>query len=282
MARKKLEYTEQELNRQTNYVIVIAGDAGTSAALTRSLEVANELIKSEPRKKVILFSRELNNDDFKKIPPTLVQSFNPEQIRQLAANIDTENDYVIEMASKGLKNGLLIIDKDLANAKAIKHLLGVNGKGQDYVIHRSKLGFLKPELEYIRNQLQNANKALENNERYVPGKRIVLRVHNNSGFGFGKERLMQMYNSMGQEHGFNLYLSYYLAYRKTREIVSYCKAIVAKFGQEFDDFINPVEYEKQTDNCIYYDWFGKKIIGVQKPEIEQAANEIANMLSTQA
>jgi len=278
MSRKKTEYTEQELTRQTKYIIVIGGDTGSASAIAKSIAESKELLLANPRKKVIIFSRENLDLDYKKIAPSMVQTFNPDQTRLIAANIDADNDYVIQLATKGLKNGLFIIGQDLANAKAAKHLLEVEGKGQDYVLHRTKLGFLKPELEYIRNELSQANLAIDKNERYIPNKRIMLRIHADKDFGFGKEQLLKMFESIGQEHGFNLYMSFYLAYRRARRVTSYCKAICASKGQLFEDFINPVLYKQEVDQFIYYDWFSKQILGVPEKELEEATHEVANML----
>ena len=191
-------------------------------------------------------------------------------------------DFVIERASSGLKNGLFVIDKDLASVESIRHLLAVKGKGQDYVIHRSKLGFLKPELEYIRNSLIEANKAIANNQTYKPDKRIVLRIHDNREFSFSKESLIELFKDYGQDHGFNIYLAYYLAAIRTRTIEKYVMAECAENEQSFKDFVNPDEWAKKTDNFVYYDWFSKKILGVDQKLIDQATNSIAEMFKNQA
>ncbi len=280
MSRKRIDYTEQELSRQAKYIIVIGGEAGAGVALAKSIEESKLVLEKYIQQKAVIFTRDHTNEltsNLKTIAPTMVQTFNPNQVRLISANIDTDNDYVIKMASKGLKNGLFIIDKDLLSAKSSKELLEVEGKGQDYIIHRSKLGFLKPELEYIRTQLQKANLALEKNEGYIPPKRIILRIHADSSFGFGKEQMLQLFDTVGQEHGFNLYLANYIAYRRARNVKTYCRNVCANNGELFEDYINPEEYKNQIDQFAYYDWFMKKIL-VHEEEVQTAIEEVAYML----
>lgn len=273
----KSNYSEIDLDRQTNYIIVVSPE-NERDAFEKTILVAYEYIKKDGEPKVVVLSQNYKNTELKKILHTQVQTFKKGTIRIVDRSNEIDDLKVIERISALLKNGMIVIDdKFLYSDEMAEKLLNINGRAQDHVIHRNEIQLLNFEIDYIRSVFQK----IENHNgdgNYIPEKNIILRLHYFSEFQFTKEKLQLLTDNFGRVHGFNIMLAYFISRKRTvlfrQELIKICD----EKNESPANFINPKEFKRQTKNYVYYNIISGEIMSVEIAFINECVTGLMSIL----
>jgi len=258
MAREKIAYTNEELTRPANFILVVADKTVDTSII--DIEEAEKYVKHHNRKAAII----TDSPAFNNIPEIYfghLQIWTVPDFKKIKTNQEPYNN-VYQLILERYKNGLLIAGENtLTNEIASKLALSKNC-GIDFMIYRDNMITISIE------------------ER----KRINwMRIHKNKNFVFNLGNMAALNDAYGDpEISYGIMLSHYITryqYETLQQYINDTSQELILTGYT-DNIIEKYSYNRQLAYYVYFDLVRKKIHGVDSEKFYdyvEALNEILNI-----
>jgi hypothetical protein len=270
---------QQELIRQTSYIIAV-NQASDAFAIENSIDEAEAYVEKFPLRKAVIVSDIYRNKRFDKIAYNQVQTFKKGTIRIVDKKNNENKNEVLQSVCTNLKNGLVIIHNQPVTGDILKEILYKENKGQDVIIHRNQIVLHPIEVQYINEQINLIN-TNGHEKAHIPLKAIYLRLHCIDAFQFNKGKLMELIESFGQEMGYLLFLCQFILFRKRDEYRKLLDHECKENGEQFETFIDPYYFKKESSNFVYLNILKQEIVGADIDFLQQCQAEIVEILQTE-
>lgn len=252
--------------KQTKYVIAIHPN-GDKNAVENSIDEAKLYVQKFEKRKAVFVSRSVNTD-LEKIVYNQIQSFRKGTIRQVDISPESNPVDLLEGVYFGLKHGMLIIHDLPVSDVFLNKLLNHVEKDMDAIIHRNQLMLMPSEINFIKNQLKKSTQAEKNGEKYIPDKRIIIRIHIDSGFKLDPE-IMANYiipfikafgEQFGQQLGYMLFFAQFVIQRMRIEYKNLCDIECRKNNEDPKYFLDPYHFSHDLATYCYIDILNLQLI----------------------
>lgn len=263
--------------RQTNYIVAVH-DKLDRFAVENSIEEGELYVKQFPDRKAVIVSDTYRNDAMKKIGYKHVQSFRRGEFRLVDKKDNSDYDDVLNQVCKFINNGLLIIHDIMPGDSVFQCLFDVlkTNRAQDIIIHRNELALTQLEIEFVNSQVKQANQSVDSKKTHRPVRNVYFRIHALDEFKFNKEFLIGWMKEYGQELGFLLFLCQFILLKKANEYRKILEQECEKYGEKFENFIDPFYLRKESSNFVYLNLVTKDIVGADTDFLKECSNEIVS------
>jgi len=240
MPRSKLEFSEEQLNRPTNFIVVLSDTILDVSPI--DIDQANRYVDKYQRRAIVLTTNK-SYDDIETVSYRNIMN----AVKPCFRKVDTHDDEylkVYQRLSKLYKNGLIIACKETVTSGIAQILAETQGIGLDIVIHReSPVILTAPEIKRVN----------------------YFRIHKNDNFGFSKEFLEILAKMYGEVSALGISLAQYITnyqYTIFNEFFTTRSLELAHRGMT--DFIDNDQYTNQLAFHVYYDMVNDKITGLDR------------------
>ncbi|MCK5615634.1 hypothetical protein KAR91_77940, partial [Candidatus Pacearchaeota archaeon] len=186
MPRSKLEYTEEQLNRPTNFIVVLSDKILDVSPI--DIEQAEQYVKKYDRRAIVVTSNK-SFDDISTVSYNNIMNATKPVFRR----VDTHDDEYLKVYQKLVKiykNGLLIAYKETLTNGISQIIAETEGIGVDVIIHR------EAPVTLTTAEVQRVN---------------YFRVHKNDNFSFSKEYIDILVKMYGQVSAIGISISQFIA-----------------------------------------------------------------------
>lgn len=250
MPRHKQEFTQEELERPTNFIVVLADKILDTSPV--DIERAQEYCDKFSRRSIVLTT----NKSFDDIQTVYYQAIT-NATKPVFRRVDTRNDAyskVYRRLIKNYKNGLMICYADTLTDEICSELAILNGTGLDLIIHRDAPVLLTP----------------------AECSRVTFfRIHYSQNFSFSNDYLGILADKFGwdsdegrkygSDTGFGLALCQFIVNTQWTECQKYYTEISRKIALDgITDFIDTQAYDRQLAFHVYYDMVNSRILGLDR------------------
>ena len=240
MPRSKIEFTDEQLNRPTNFIVVLADKILDVSPI--DIDQANRYVEKYDRRAIILTTNK-SFDDIETVSYRNIMN----AIKPCFRRVDTHDDQylnVYQRLTKLYKNGLLIAYKETVTSGIAQMLAETEGIGLDIVIHReSPVILTKPEIQRVN----------------------FFRIHKNDNFGFSKEYLEVLSKMYGQVSAVGISIAQYISNQQYNIFNKYFTERSLELAHTgMTDFIDNAQYAEQLAYHVYYDMVNDKILGLER------------------
>ena len=257
----KRKYSEEELNRLTNFVLVSAeGDCPFDFA---DMKEAVNYIKVTGRKALIF---DTSKDRYKRYYDYFHESVGKDANHNMVMNIyssdvriikrafDVPDDDVVTIAAKRYKNGLFIIGQSSLSQPTINQLLELSGTGTDFILRKNGL------LSITENEFEKSN---------------LIRIHGSSpNFSYSANNLNKLTGAFSN-HALAIFAAQRVVDNQLAVLSAYMKDIEEKRGAEFlEKNISKKEISDQLSRYVYYRKLDRRIMGATLEEITKAFEDV--------
>ena len=241
MGRNKIEYTDEQLNRPVNFMLVIA-DRNLDTSII-DIQECKRYVKEHERRALIVSDRS-GFEDVRKIKFNLIMNTHTPGVL-FADIIDKPYTHVYQRLLKLYKNGLLICDMNTLNKETARLIATTRGVGLDVVMYRPNL------VQLSKEEIARVN---------------FIRIHYSSDITWDNNEYMSMLSTYyGPDESFGILLSQYITYYQYQTFMEYFNAQSKKYTLAgYKDYVNQYEHDRQSAFCVYFDVVNCKIIGVRK------------------
>jgi len=251
MPRQKLEYSEEQLKRPTNFIVVLADRVLDVSSI--DIKQAEDYVAKHNRRAIVITTNKSFSDIDKVSYRNIMNAVKP-----VFRRVDTHDDEyfkVYQKLTKIYKNGLLIAYRETITNGIAQMLAETEDIGLDIVMQReSALILTKPEIQRVN----------------------FFRIHKNDNFRFCAE-VMKILNSMyGEAAAMGISLAQFISNCQYDIFGKYFNEMSLEIAREgLTNFINNDEYVHQLAYHVYYDMVNDRIIGLER---EKCIPYIAGLL----
>lgn len=247
MGRPTAVYTEAELNRPANYMVVVC-DRNIDTHII-DIEEANGYVNMYKRRAIIVSSKEIfKNKELSMLKYNyIMNAINPAV--KLIDHQGQSYKVVYDYLNGNFKNGLIIAHDDTITNNIADALAQNKGNGLDVIIYRQDL------------------MQLSGNERM---KMNFIRFHSNSEFLFTKAMFRHYSEKYSQNIAIGIFVSQMIAnyqYNMSKEYFDQTSEKLKGLG--YSEFIDYYALNKQMAFHVYFDVTKCKILGTTEAEIKE-------------
>lgn len=245
MARRKIEYSKEELERFTNFIIVIADKSIDTSVI--NIDEATKYTKQHNRPSIIITSSETYSN-IEKISYTLIMNMTNPLFKRVETN-SSGYEKVYDVILNRYKNGLLIADKNTITNKIASKLASNEKCGIDFLVYRDSIIDITPEEK----------------------KRVnFLRIHKNDQFSFNPEVIKLLSKDFGETNAFGISLAQFISNSQYDIFTAYIneKAELFAVNGINEDVIDNEPYSRQLAYFTYYCLRSHKIYGISEGKFD--------------
>lgn len=256
MSRTKISYSQEELERPVNFIIVIA-DRLLDVSLI-DYDEATSYVSAHKRRALIVSDSSVFSEIMPSVNLEVIMNATSPAVRI----VDTMNkpyNYVYERVLKLFKNGLLICDKNTLTNDIAESIALTRGIGLDIVLHRDNL------IQISKEEMKRVN---------------FVRFHYNKLTSFSSEFISVLASHYGSDQAFGLLLAQYIVNVQHDIFDQYFNNESKRYVlMGFTNFVNNLEHDRQAAYYVYYDLVNNKIIGVQQKNFSRYVIQFMDTLS---
>ena len=244
--KKPVEYTKEELERPSKYIIVVADPKIDTSII--DIEEAQRYVEKFKRRAIIISAKGvLENSDIEKLNYLYIRNATVPNVRMID-NVGHSFTKVYETIMEKYQNGLIIAHADTITHQIADQMAQNKGNGLDFIVYRQDL------MGMSSNEKTRVN---------------YLRIHNNPEFQFNKSFYRNFAEKYGDGQAIGVFTAQYIANYQYNLSETYFREGSEKYeGQGDDDFIDYYELNRQLAFHVYYDTAKGKILGFPAEKIQ--------------
>lgn len=259
--------TKDDLNRQTNYMLVNSKskksfiDSVIEAELYLEMDNKFKIIYTAPEETGIIFSKMTPNLTSRSVRGKIHAIENPQE--SLAASFD--------ILINQFKYGLLIISNQNLNADNynIFNSDSFKKKSIDIVKHQESLFLTDPELAMLKKSIKEAKSGEDISRNFI------FKIYPDKSFEFNKQSFIELKKQHESIDVLGLMIAHYAVNTESMT----CEKEAFKISEGDKELINMAEIKEYTEKPCYYNYFSREIIGVNKTSISSGLHFISKELN---